>query len=402
MQRGVDVDFQEQIGSIQAAVHDLEAEGKDAERVFGEIAAQQRGTLDERVAAAVTAVAKLGAALEKSRRAALGAPEKISVGSVTGSSAELEWDDVIPESCGKITYTVEMRGDGCQFVPLCEGNENVIKISGLESDTSYEFRVKAHFGGKTSPWSEIVQVHTLSENEMSHNDVSTTTDLSIESAGDDDVRDDDDEDEDDDDLKTSKVVCGDAKAEGFLRSLFGEKRFGVLYQGSRDGFTAEAFHTKCNRKGPTLTLVKSENGNIFGGYSTVSWGSKDAFRAAPGSFLLTLRNTYGTEPSTFSLLEPGCPSAIYDHYAFGPTFGAGCDLCLWPPFDKSGKSYSSLGTDGTSGDDNDADNDGKGGSYRDVIGKGSAVFTGNESDLKTYFNVAEIEVYSLHWKSLDG
>lgn len=416
MQRGVDVDFQEQIGSIQAAVHDLEEEGKDAERVFGEIAAQQRGTLDERVAAAETAVAKLGAALEKSRRAALGAPEEISVSSVTDSSAELEWDDVIPESCGKITYTVEMRADGCQFVHLCEGNENVIKISGLENDTSYEFRVKAHFGGKTSLWSEIVHVHTLSENatkgkeeeeeEMSHNDVSTTTDLSVESEEDDDVS--------DDDLKTSKVVCGDAKSEAFLRSLFGEKRFSVLYQGSRDGFTAEAFHSKCNRKGPTLTLVKSTNGNVFGGYSTVSWGSKDTFRAAPGSFLLTLRNTYGTEPSTFSLLEPGCPSAIYDHYAFGPTFGAGCDLCLWPPFDKSGKSYSNLDANGmkTVGNDDDNDGDGNGadnnikgekrGSYRDVVGKGSAVFTGNESDLKTYFDVTEIEVYSLHWKSLDS
>ena len=46
-----------------------------------------------------------------------------------------------------------------------------------------------------------------------------------------------------------------------------------LFQASRDGFTAQAFHAKCDSKGPTVTIVKSGN-NIFGGFTENSWNSK--------------------------------------------------------------------------------------------------------------------------------
>jgi hypothetical protein len=46
----------------------------------------------------------------------------------------------------------------------------------------------------------------------------------------------------------------------------------LLYQGTRDGFKASSFHTLCDSKGPTLTLVKSEYNKIFGGLAKVSWG----------------------------------------------------------------------------------------------------------------------------------
>ena len=47
----------------------------------------------------------------------------------------------------------------------------------------------------------------------------------------------------------------------------------LLFRGSRDGFTAHAFHTKCDNKGPTVTIVKSGN-NVFGGFTRNSWKSK--------------------------------------------------------------------------------------------------------------------------------
>ena len=47
----------------------------------------------------------------------------------------------------------------------------------------------------------------------------------------------------------------------------------LLFQGSRDGFAAEAFHLKCDNKGPTVTVVKSGE-YIFGGFTKVSWKSK--------------------------------------------------------------------------------------------------------------------------------
>ena len=47
----------------------------------------------------------------------------------------------------------------------------------------------------------------------------------------------------------------------------------LLFRASRDGFAAATFHSKCDNKGPTLTIVKSGN-NIFGGFTEKSWTGK--------------------------------------------------------------------------------------------------------------------------------
>ena len=50
-------------------------------------------------------------------------------------------------------------------------------------------------------------------------------------------------------------------------------RLRLLFRASRDGFSAETFHYKCDNKGPTVTIVQSGN-NIFGGFTEQSWKSK--------------------------------------------------------------------------------------------------------------------------------
>ena len=47
----------------------------------------------------------------------------------------------------------------------------------------------------------------------------------------------------------------------------------LLFRASRDGFAALAFHSKCDNKGPTVTVVTS-GGNIFGGFTGNAWKSK--------------------------------------------------------------------------------------------------------------------------------
>ena len=47
----------------------------------------------------------------------------------------------------------------------------------------------------------------------------------------------------------------------------------LLYRGSKDGFTAASFHQKCDNKGPNISIIKSEHGLIFGGYTSLSWES---------------------------------------------------------------------------------------------------------------------------------
>ncbi|CDW72679.1 tldc domain-containing protein [Stylonychia lemnae] len=47
----------------------------------------------------------------------------------------------------------------------------------------------------------------------------------------------------------------------------------LLYKGTIDGFKAKHFHQKCDNKGPTISFILSEHGQVFGGYSSVSWTS---------------------------------------------------------------------------------------------------------------------------------
>ena len=63
---------------------------------------------------------------------------------------------------------------------------------------------------------------------------------------------------------------------GWLPSQNTEKRrrrLRLLFRASRDGFLASTFHSKCDNKGPTVTIVQSEE-NIFGGFTEESWSSK--------------------------------------------------------------------------------------------------------------------------------
>ena len=38
-----------------------------------------------------------------------------------------------------------------------------------------------------------------------------------------------------------------------------------------DGWAASTFHSNCDGRGPTVTIIKV-NDSIFGGYTDVSWG----------------------------------------------------------------------------------------------------------------------------------
>ena len=50
----------------------------------------------------------------------------------------------------------------------------------------------------------------------------------------------------------------------------------LLFRASRDGFKASTFHSKCDNKGPTVTIMKS-GGNIFGGFTKRAWESPSKF-----------------------------------------------------------------------------------------------------------------------------
>lgn len=72
----------------------------------------------------------------------------------------------------------------------------------------------------------------------------------------------------------------------------------------------------------TLTVIKSENNNIFGGYTEQDWTGNSEFKNDPNAFIFSLVNSFGLKPSLFKCLDK---HAIFCFQEYGPTFGyTGC------------------------------------------------------------------------------
>ena len=66
-------------------------------------------------------------------------------------------------------------------------------------------------------------------------------------------------------------------------------KFEFLYKGTLDGDTYNIFHKKCDNQGPTISIIESTDGQIFGGYASKSWdiNSKSDI-PDPDSFLFNI------------------------------------------------------------------------------------------------------------------
>ena len=64
-----------------------------------------------------------------------------------------------------------------------------------------------------------------------------------------------------------------------LREWLGnDYKWKLLYRASEHDYTAKSFHEYCdNVNGPTLIVIKSSEGWIFGGYTTQSWSGKGIY-----------------------------------------------------------------------------------------------------------------------------
>ncbi|CEO96567.1 BTB domain-containing protein [Plasmodiophora brassicae] len=108
--------------------------------------------------------------------------------------------------------------------------------------------------------------------------------------------------------------------------------FRVIYRASRDGFFARSFHDKCDGKGPTVVLVRSTNGYVFGGFNANSWASYGS-SSSRHNFLFALTGPNRKYPVT----EP--EYACVNNQACGPVFGRGPDLSISDMSNASNASY---------------------------------------------------------------
>lgn len=62
----------------------------------------------------------------------------------------------------------------------------------------------------------------------------------------------------------------------------------LIYWASRDGFGANDFHYYCDNKPNTLTIIKAENGDVFGGFTEAEWDTSGKFKKDRNAFLFVL------------------------------------------------------------------------------------------------------------------
>jgi hypothetical protein len=115
----------------------------------------------------------------------------------------------------------------------------------------------------------------------------------------------------------------------------------LLYRGTRDGFRPRDFHSICDGHSNTLTIVKAKQSSyIFGGYTTIHWGSSDTYKSDSNAFIFSLTNK-DNQPLKMKINPNKHKYAINCHSRYGPIFGE--DRCIANNAITTMDSYSNLG-----------------------------------------------------------
>jgi len=115
----------------------------------------------------------------------------------------------------------------------------------------------------------------------------------------------------------------------WLDKDYKNRKWKLIYKGTKDGMTSNAFHEKCNNRGPTVTIIKSKHGKIFGGFIDQAWTTRSGYINTRNSWLFSLITKAKYEmndPSTYAQYGG------YDASGYGPTFGGGHDIYLATDF----------------------------------------------------------------------
>lgn len=94
----------------------------------------------------------------------------------------------------------------------------------------------------------------------------------------------------------------------------------LVYRASDHGFSSEEFHRRCDDLPNTLTIINSTEGNIFGGFSDVTWDSFSGYKESKNAFIFSLVNKK-QQPFRVNIHPNETNYAIYCSKYFGPIFG---------------------------------------------------------------------------------
>jgi hypothetical protein len=126
------------------------------------------------------------------------------------------------------------------------------------------------------------------------------------------------------------------------------RRSRLLYSSSIHGASNVACHSRCQAQGqgPTLTLIRDTDGNVFGGYTPLPWFSwidDDILENQDAeAFLFSVCNPYGEPPALFPSI-PGAVTRAGSLY-LGPAFSRLSLYSGWPKFRVSSIAFGYVNT----------------------------------------------------------
>jgi hypothetical protein len=116
----------------------------------------------------------------------------------------------------------------------------------------------------------------------------------------------------------------------------------LLYRASRDGFTTSAFHSNCDGKANSVTIIKTYSNYVFGGYTAAEWSSNNSYITDSSAFIFSLRRNGTSNNHKLPIIR--AQYAIRGGPSRGPTFGGGRnDIRIKERSDIQIGSYSNLG-----------------------------------------------------------
>jgi hypothetical protein len=108
----------------------------------------------------------------------------------------------------------------------------------------------------------------------------------------------------------------------------------LVFKATKNGFDGNSFRTLCSNIGETFVIIKSNHGNVFGGYTPKSWTSSSSYDYDANSFLFLLYSkAVGFTVPVKILHNTTNLNSIYNYtgiiiliLGYGPTYGSGHDI----------------------------------------------------------------------------
>jgi hypothetical protein len=144
-------------------------------------------------------------------------------------------------------------------------------------------------------------------------------------------------------FKGSTTVSQDLITNDVLLVLPRIKSGALLYRVSRDTSSPNMFHKLCDSKGPTLMIIRTIEGYVFGGFNPFSWISEYMYNETENAFIFSLTDGKYRKPLKCPVYKTMKKFAIkQNENDFSPGFGETDNADLFVAFKNLKNSYSRL------------------------------------------------------------